>query len=36
VPELFWELLGFFSEKKTRNVPELPEPLWLLFAEENH
>jgi hypothetical protein len=20
---------------KTRNVPELPEPLWLLFAEEN-
>ena len=20
---------------KTGNVPELPEPLWLLFAEEN-
>jgi hypothetical protein len=27
---------GNFSEKKTGSVPELPEPLWLLFAEENH
>jgi hypothetical protein len=25
-----------FLEKKTGNVPELPEPLWLLFADENH
>jgi hypothetical protein len=24
-----------FSGMKTGNVPELPEPLWLLFAEEN-
>jgi hypothetical protein len=22
-------------EEKTENVPELPEPLWLLFTEEN-
>ena len=28
----FWE----FSGIKTGNVPELPEPLWLLFAEEKH
>ena len=27
---------GIFLEKKPRNVPELPEPLWLLFADENH
>jgi hypothetical protein len=25
---------GIFSEKKTGSVPELPEPLWLLFADE--
>jgi hypothetical protein len=25
-----------FLEKKTGNVPELPEPLWSLFADENH
>jgi hypothetical protein len=23
-------------ERKTENVPEQPEMLWLLFAEENH
>jgi hypothetical protein len=28
----FWE----FSEIKTGNVPELPEPLQMLFADENH
>jgi hypothetical protein len=28
----FWD----FSGIKTENVPELPEPLWLLFAEEKH
>ena len=28
----FWD----FSEKKLGNVPELLEPLWLLFADENH
>ena len=28
----FWK----FSGVKTGNVPELPEPLWLLFAEEKH
>jgi hypothetical protein len=28
----FWE----FSWIKTENVPELPEPLWFLFADENH
>jgi hypothetical protein len=28
----FWE----FSGIKTENVEELPEPLWLLFADENH
>ena len=27
---------GIFPEKKPGNVPELPEPLWLLFADENH
>jgi hypothetical protein len=27
---------GIFPEKKTGNVPELPEPLRLLFADENH
>ena len=25
-----------FSEIKTGNVPELPEPLQMLFADENH
>ena len=25
-----------FSEMKTGNVPELPEPLQMLFADENH
>jgi hypothetical protein len=25
---------GIFPEKKTGSVPELPEPLWLLFADE--
>ena len=24
------------SEKETGNVSELPEMLWLLFADENH
>jgi hypothetical protein len=28
----FWEFFG----RKTGNVPELPEPLCLLFADENH
>ena len=28
----FWEFFGI----KTGNVPELPEPVWLLFADENH
>ena len=28
----FWE----FSGTKTGNVPEQPEPIWLLFAEEKH
>jgi hypothetical protein len=27
---------GIFSEKETGSAPELPEPLWLLFAEEKH
>jgi hypothetical protein len=27
---------GIFPGKKPGNVPELPEPLWLLFADENH
>jgi hypothetical protein len=30
--ENFWD----FSGIKTGNVPELSEPLWLLFAEEKH
>jgi hypothetical protein len=25
---------GIFPEKETGSVPELPEPLWLLFADE--
>jgi hypothetical protein len=25
---------GIFLKKETRSVPELPEPLWLLFADE--
>ena len=25
---------GIFLEEKTGSVPELPEPLWLLFADE--
>jgi hypothetical protein len=25
---------GIFPRRKTRIVPELPEPLWLLFADE--
>ena len=25
-----------FSEIKTENVPELPEPLQMRFADENH
>jgi hypothetical protein len=28
----FWE----FSGRKTGNVPELPKPLQMLFANENH
>ena len=28
----FWDFFGI----KTGNVPELPEPVWLLFADENH
>jgi hypothetical protein len=28
----FWEFFGI----KTKNVPDLPEPVWLLFADENH
>ena len=27
---------GIFPEKKTGNVPEQSEMLWLLFADENH
>jgi hypothetical protein len=27
---------GIFPEKKTGNVPELPEQLWLRFANEKH
>jgi hypothetical protein len=27
---------GIFPERKTGNVPEQPELLWLVFAEENH
>jgi hypothetical protein len=25
---------GSFPEKKSESVPEQPEPLWLLFADE--
>ena len=35
MPESFWKLLEF-SEIKTGNVPELPEPLQMRFADENH
>jgi hypothetical protein len=34
VPESFWKLSGI-ARDENRNVLELPEPLWLLFAEEN-
>jgi hypothetical protein len=27
---------GIFPERKTGNVPELPELLWFLFADENY
>jgi hypothetical protein len=27
---------GIFPERKTGNVSEQPELLWLLFAEEKH
>ena len=35
VPESFWKLFGIFRNK-TGNVPELQEPVQMLFADENH